>query len=438
MKWFRSILKNDVFFLLLLLPLLANYAKGRVSENLRGVIWSDCEGYYSYLPAVFNIGDVHKLPEGSMNARKNDRGEVVIKYTAGVSYFQLPFFLGARYYCDTHGIERSDYFNRHYSRAIALAGVVAAWLGLLFLFKALKNLDFSRLITWLTLIVVFFGTNLFHYTTKEMGMSHAYSFCLFAVLLWHLPFFYKNPNWRNSLILGVLCGWIVLIRPTNIVPLLLVPLYNVDSFAALSARFRWFGAIWQQLLAVVAAALVMVFPQMLYWREMTGKWLLYSYGGEGQQEDFRYWNHPKIADVLFDVQNGLFLYSPLVLLMVLGMLTNWRKTALQSKTLLFIFVVSTYIFASWWAWWFGGAFGHRSYVELYAFFALPTAGILHQIWQLRSAFVKYSLLALIAFLTFYSVRMSILYTKLPGPWDGADWRWNPEKILWVWEHLFQF
>ena len=48
---------------------------------------------------------------------------------------------------------------------------------------------------------------------------------------------------------------------------------------------------------------------------MTGHWLYYSYTEEG----FKYWNEPKIAAVLFDVQNGLFLYSPLVLLMMAGL-----------------------------------------------------------------------------------------------------------------------
>src|SRR5471030_1691058 len=62
------------------------------------VIWSDTEGYYMYLPAVFIQHDIHHVPLKSMNARKNDKGEVVMKYTCGVAFFYLPFFLAAHAY----------------------------------------------------------------------------------------------------------------------------------------------------------------------------------------------------------------------------------------------------------------------------------------------------------------------------------------------------
>lgn len=41
------------------------------------------------------------------------------------------------------------------------------------------------------------------------------------------------------------------------------------------------------------------------------------------------------------------------------------------------------------------------------------------------------------FFMFYGVKMATLHSTLPGPWDGPDWRWSWEKILWVWSHLFK-
>jgi len=84
---------------------------------------------------------------------------------------------------------------------------------------------------------------------------------------------------------------------------------------------------------------------------------------------------PKIPDVLFDVQNGLFLYSPLVLLMIVGIFLGLRKKNFQAPATLIIFSIATYMFASWWAWWFGGAFGPCCYVEYYALLAFPLAGL---------------------------------------------------------------
>lgn len=165
---------------------------------------------------------------------------------------------------------------------------------------------------------------------------------------------------------------------------------------------------------------------------MTGKWFYYSYTGE----QFVYWNKPKIAAVLFDPQNGLFLYSPMALLMVAAIFYALKIRRYQAASIALIFAVSTYLFASWWAWWFGGAFGHRSYIELYALLALPFAGLVAYVLHLRSRLLKTGFFLLLSLLMAYSVRMSFLYAHLPGPWDGADWRWNWEKMRWIWSHLF--
>jgi hypothetical protein len=152
-------------------------------------------------------------------------------------------------------------------------------------------------------------------------------------------------------------------------------------------------------------------------------------------EGFAYWNKPKIAAVLFDVQNGLFLYSPLVLLMVSGIVLHFKRNKFQNIPSLIIFALAIYLFASWWAWWFGGAFGHRCYIEYYALLAFPLTGLYLSIAQSGSLLVKYGFFALVAFLMVFSVRLSYLYTSLSGPWDGPDWRWNWEKYAEILRHF---
>jgi hypothetical protein len=67
----------------------------RTAPNPRSVIWSDAEGYYKYLPGLFILHDFHRLDAGSVWPYYNRQGEYVNKYTCGVAYFELPFFLGA-------------------------------------------------------------------------------------------------------------------------------------------------------------------------------------------------------------------------------------------------------------------------------------------------------------------------------------------------------
>src|SRR5690606_9620175 len=121
--------------------------------------------------------------------------------------------------------------------------------------------------------------------------------------------------------------------------------------------------------------------------------------------------------------NGLFLYSPTALLVLAGVGLGLRKRARHSPAPILIFWFATYLFASWWAWWFGGAFGHRCYVEYYALLAIPLAGLLQGGFQARSALLRHALPVLLVALMIYSVRLSLLYTTvLGGPWDGPDWR----------------
>ena len=412
---------------LLLLPVMNN----RIRPNLRSVIWSDAEGYYMYLPAAFIIQDFHKVPEGSMNARKNEQGEVVIKYTCGVSFFYLPFFAAAHAWTAWKGEDPNDYFNRHYLRAIAWCGFFFGFVGLYFLRRTLLR-TYSEKVTALTIFSILLGTNLFHYVTREMSISHSFSFCLFAFVAWLTPRFLSRMSWKNTLLLGAALGWVTLIRPTNLMLALFVLLFDVYSWKALKERVAALWSAWPKLLGAAAVAFLFFIPQMLYWHEMTGFWLRYSYEGE----DFIYWNKPKIADVLFDVQNGLLLYSPIVLFALIGIGIGWRQKRHQAPAMTLIFVLATYIFASWWAWWFGGAFGHRCYVEFYALLALPMAGFYESVLKARPR-VRVPVLVLALFLIYYGVKMSFLYNQLPGPWDGWDWRWNWEKILWVWSYLFK-
>jgi hypothetical protein len=428
-QWIGRFLKE--YYLTVLFVLMIPVMLARIDYNPRSVIWSDAEGYYQYLPALFIIKDVHKLPPGSVWPQYNEHGEYVDKYTCGIAIFEFPFFIAVYGFSYLAGIDTADYYNPLYCRSMALSGLFFAFLGLRILRKALLKIYSHSISAWVV-ISVFFGTNLFYYATKEMSVSHVYSFSLFCHLLYFLPAYLKNPSRNNSLLLGGILGWIVLIRPTNILLAVMLLLYDVYSMPELKTRINFYISHYRSLLWMFLASFIFFIPQLLYWKEMTGHWLYYSYTEEG----FIYWNKPKITAVLFDVQNGLFLYSPLVLLMVAGIMLGLRKRSFHAPAILLIFSIATYIFASWWAWWFGGAFGHRCYVEYYALLAFPLAGLYQHIRLNWKKVFRVSFYSLVILLMIFSVRLSYLYTSLGGPWDGKDWRWAWEKYGWVLSNFF--
>jgi hypothetical protein len=418
-------------YLLILFIVLLPVMLSRIQPNPRAVVWSDAEGYYQYLPAVFILQNVHQLQPGSVWPYYNEIGEYVDKYTCGVALFEWPFFLMARFVSANLGYDSADYFNPVYCNAMAICGFSFVFFGLWFLRRSLRS-NFGYGITLLVILSVFFGTNLFHYATKEMSISHSYSFFLFTVFLYLVPRWIDKPTAFRSFMIGVILGWIVLIRPTNVIIGLMLFAYDVYSWQALKERLRFLTLHLRQLVWMIPGGFLILLPQLLYWKEMTGKWIYYSYSEEG----FIYWNQPRLLEVLFDVQNGLFLYSPLVLLMVIGAVYGLVVKKYQGAGAVIIFAVITYVFASWWTWWFGGAFGHRCYVEYYALLAFPLGGLYHYVSSRWPLAVRLPFYSLVLVLMVFSVRLSYLYTSIGGPWDGLDWRWNWTKYEWVLSHFF--
>lgn len=152
-------------------------------------------------------------------------------------------------------------------------------------------------------------------------MSHAYSFFLIAALLYFTPRYYDNPSHRNSALLGLLIGFIILCRPTNIIVLIYVLLYNVSTRESLIERISFYKKQAPKLMVSMLCTFLVFVPQFMYWYHLSGNFILYSYEKEG----FIYWKSPKIAKVLFGLWNGWILYTPMMLFALSGLYFALRQ-----------------------------------------------------------------------------------------------------------------
>lgn len=408
------------------------------NDRLRTVIWSDQEGYYVYLPAMFIYDGFARIPVKNCCRIKKTTGEVDTKYTYGVAVFELPFFLGA------HAIAKSTYdeghseechhanfkpngFSHVYAYGIMIGAVFWLSLALFFLQKVLRRYV-SVPVSILTCILIFFGTNLFYYTIGEAGMSHVYSFFLFSLILWALPAWLRQATWARTLLIGAALGLTVVIRPTNIIFAVVLLAWDVYSWKELQSRVKYLFRQWPRLILMAALAMIIAFPQMLYWHHIHGSWISYSY----QEEGFIFWNKPKLFHVWFSYQNGLFMYSPIMLLAIVGLVRNLFQRKMNAPVILGLFLLSSYIFASWWAWWFGGAYGHRSFIEYFALLAIPMASAIDWIFKSRAKWPKFLLLFLGLWLILIQMKMTYMYAP---PWDGDAWTWT--RFLQTWKQAIR-
>ncbi len=369
---------------------------------------SDPLGYYQFLPGTFIKHDLHGLPW----VHRFSDGTGLSIFTIGVAWLQLPFFLIGHLVAVVIGSDADGYSTPY---AIAQLIGASSYLGLAacMLFNVLTKRH-SAMLAATVILILYLATNLFYYSSFEAGMSHVYSFFLFSLLLYTTERSIDHPRtWPWIWPIGAM---IVLVRPLNIFVLLIPLLYGIRSMNEPGSRLRdlFKGKIaWMML----GFAIALVLPQLLYWHAITGEFVLFTYGVKGESFDL---SAPHLWDILISHQNGWFVYTPIMLLVMLRLLTDARSRGNGSRTILLCFAIAWYLYGSWWAWWLGGAFGYRGFIEYYALLSIPLAGLLQWIFS-GARGIRITSTALIVLFIFFNIRLSIIYRP---PWDGADWNWD--------------
>ena len=343
----------------------------------RGILMYDVMLYYSYLPAYFIAHDMtfeaynpqkkpHTYWADHIYCNDGPTGLKYTKMTMGMAIMYSPFFFTAHALAGKLGYE-ADGFTLPYKVAIAFSGLFYALLGLFFLRKVLLRF-FSEKVSAFTLICIGAGTNLLYYASYESAMSHASGFCLFALFIFFSFRWMDNPKFLNTLLLGVCFTLITLVRASNMVIILLPLLYGITGKKSLTDKIRVISSQWKNLLIVGAICFILMIPQFLYWKLVSGHYIFYAYGGE-----HFFFSHPFLLKGYFGYRKGWLLYTPMMIFSFAGLFFLWKKIpALFLPTILFI-ILNSWIVLSWWCWWYGGSFGLRAFIESYALLAIPFA-----------------------------------------------------------------
>ena len=390
MRFFKKNILTRISGLLILVTVFTTLLSQKKWEGDNKVIHGDVLGYYAYLPALFIHNDLafNNLEEYDSHlgrlvwVTESEDGTVFIKFTSGMAMLYSPFFLSAHYLAEPLGYQANG-FDPPYKVALVISSFFYCLVGLIFLSKFLL-LHFKDSVVAIVLLTLYMGTNAFHYYTGDLTYSHGYSFALVAVFLFSASKWLNDPRVKWSILAGVAAGLFVLIRPVDILFLLFIPLAGVASFKNLKERFQLFWNNKGSLLVMVICFILMLLPQLLYYKYISGELLFYSY----TDERF-FFTDPHFYDILFSYRNGWLVYSPLMLLSLFGFLFLWKKKEGFGIFVLVTFFLYLYVIASWWCWWYVG-FGNRAFVNIYPIFSIPLAYFiqyaLDQQWFKKTAF----------------------------------------------------
>jgi hypothetical protein len=353
----------------------------------RALTW-DVFGYYLYLPAAFIHQDVDLSEHQWLDAvmRKYEpsstlyqvvdlpEGKRMIRYSSGMALTYAPFFFLAHLIAAPLGYP-PDGFSAPYVYTVAY-GVFALLLCGIFLLRRVLLLYFTDGITASLLVLIVLGTNLFHLLAYDGTLlTHGLLFVLMAALLWTTHQWHQRPSLYAALLVGAICGYMTLVRPSEGLCVLVPLLYRNTTYRD---KLR---QVWEHPSHVVFAAAAFAFlggVQMCYWDHLVGRWFFYSYVNPGEGFDFA---TPHVREYLFSFRKGWFIYTPLAVLAFVGFVHLYRRRRALFWPVFAFVLADLYLSASWSNWWYaGGSFSARNMVPAYVLLAIPLGTLVQHLW----------------------------------------------------------
>ena len=418
--WFEP-----VFFILVLgisLSLTFNFHKQLGFFNWKSEIWADRAGYYIFLPATFYYHwDLKQCPP-KMDEKTGfgfvydyQHGKIRSDYSCGLAFPLAPFFVAVHFITRISGIPQDWGFAPVYHRTVNVAAVVYLILGMFLLFRFLRKY-YNSLTSYLTVFFLLAGTNLFYYSISDTLMPHVYNFFLAALYIFFLKKYLDHPaRYRYFLIACMALALLVLIQPVSPLLIIIVFMLDVRNRDELKTRLNMLFR-YKHLPVLILILLLVYIPQLLYNHYVSGHYIWYS-----NDDSFANIFSPRLPELWFSTLNGLFLYTPLMILIIAGMIMMVRQKAVNAWISIFLFCILSYIFASRTCWYFGCSFGQRSFIDYLPVFALPFAFLIGSSTsgrkKLRTVFVAFLLLLF----SWYNISLSYSCEKC---FFGSTWDWN--------------
>lgn len=356
----------------------------------RNHISSDVVEYYSFVPAAFKCKDLSFSSDCPKYywAQTTKDGKHVNKRSIGMAYMYTPFYFLSQLTDDA-----DDGYTKRTQKILVIGIWIYVCIGLFFLGKALFRF-FSTFTVVTTLLLLISATNLIWYTNGEPLFTHGVNFMWFSILIYFTILYHHQQKLWSIIVIALSVSMLALIRPNNLLLGLFPLLYGVFDKASFLHKVELIKRNYGQLLLAGVIFIIPAIPQLMYWRYATGNWVYYSYQGEKF-----YWGRPLLLDILFSFRKGWLIYTPIMVLSVVGVFYLKRKAKEVFLPVVVLFPLFLYIISCWWAWSYGGCYGMRPMIDIYPLLAFPFAAFIYK----RKWFV---LLPVIVFMAF-CIRLNV-------------------------------
>jgi len=375
--------KYLILLFILTLPLVNPWVRG------------DGVGYYAYARAPlvensFNFENDWKHADEVFRVAKLDAngnvqsgeftrtGHVDNHFTVGPALLWMPFLL------PTHAVILlldklgrhipADGFSRPYRTAMALGTSFYGFLGLLLSYRVAIKYTSNYAATAATL-AIWFGSSLIVYMYFNPAWSHAHSAFTVALFIWYWNRTRGTRTIHQWAVLGLLGGLMADVYYPNAL-LMLLPLVEtmvllVGTKSSVARRTALTPLAIGNLICG-AGFLFAMLPTFFT------RWIVY--GSPLEAGSYTHWawhfGSPALLPVLFSADHGLFSWTPLIMLSIIGLFFLVPRHRLLAVALIITLLAYFYLIASFPFWDGESSFGNRFFISLTALFVIGLAALL--------------------------------------------------------------
>ena len=334
----------------------------------------------------FRMGRVNDQNQ-ILPAEFTSTGHVDNHFSIGPAILWTPFLLAAHAAVKINhffgGHVPADGFSFPYIFAAVIATALYGFLGILLSFEFAKKYLPARW-AFLGSLGIWFASSLPVYMYFNPSWAHAQSAFVTALFFWCWDRTRADRTWAQWLILGLISGLMMDVYYVCAV-LLVVPL--AESLAGYwqgirSQQIPSVGGLLVQNVLYASATFLAFLPTLIVKKIIYGSYLEFGYG--------EHWifTSPALLKVCFSSEHGLFSWTPVVLLSVIGLVLLKNRDRALSVYSVLAFATYLYTIGCYTDWAGISSFGNRFFISLTPLFILGLASFfdwLAEAWQERRA-----------------------------------------------------
>jgi hypothetical protein len=377
--------KRLFFLFLLTIPLVNPWVRG------------DGVGYYAYLRSALIDHDLrfeNDYLAGNRSfvmSRFDAQGRLLPLFYTRTGYVENHFTVGpallwAPVIVLVHGIVialnhlgvnvKPNGLSGPYLLALALTTATYGFFSLFLSFQIARKY-FDAKLAFLATVGIWFATSLPVYMYFNPSWSHAHSAFAVALFLWYWDRTRLRRSTAQWIILGLMAGLMGNIYYANII-LLIFPglevlyLYRMEHTGSTNKR-----GLSRNIAADCVLFAATVFVSLL--PTFVTRQIIYGNPFETGYPSILTWNWrtPALLQVLFSPNHGLFSWTPIVLVAVVGLFCCTKKDILLGGGSLITFLAFYYFIASYPDWAGVSSYGNRFFISLTPIFILGLASLLN-------------------------------------------------------------